>query len=154
MLNWTIWNRNVYCKKIGLRGGRIGPIRLVSCSHHDLAHVCLFSPERIIQSVLTEQCPTLYLKGARGLGMRVICVKRKGLFNPVRLSFKTKIWFKILFLIRVNWYWIPVSAKANGFPPWFIPYFTSIPWLVAEHRTHEKYKTDMVSFTNIKSNLI
>ena len=37
-----------------------------------------------------EQCPTLYFIGARRQGLRVNYVKRKGLFNPVRLSYKNQ----------------------------------------------------------------
>ena len=56
-----------------------------------LAHVCLFSPECIIQSALAEKCPIYYLIGARRRGLRVSCVERKGIFDPVKLlSYKNQ----------------------------------------------------------------
>ena len=42
----------------------------------------------------------------------------------------------------------PISAKANRFPPWFILFSSWTPWWVVEHRTSEKYITDMASFSN------
>ena len=86
-------------------------------------------------------------------GLRVNCVKRKELFNLVRLSYKkNRIWqrFEILLLIRVYWYCIPVSAKMNGFSPWFIPFSSWTPWWVVEHWTSEKCITDMAPFSNKK----
>ena len=44
----------------------------------------------------------------------------------------------------------PISAKANGFPTWFIPFSSWTLWWVVEHRTSEKYITDMASFSNKK----
>ena len=113
---------------------------------------CLFSPELIIQSALTKQCPNLYLIGAREWGLRVNWVERKGRLTLSDWVIKTSIWqrFEILLLIQVYWYCILVSAKANGFPPWFIPFSSWTPWWVVEHRTSEKYITDMASFANKK----
>ena len=71
--------------------GQIGLIRSVSWSHHALAQVCLFSPKCIIQSALVKKCLTLYLMSARRWRLRVTCIKRKGLFGPVRLlSYKNQ----------------------------------------------------------------
>ena len=51
----------------------------------------LFSPECIIQPALAEKWPTLYLMNARKWRLRVSCLKRKGLFDPVRLlSYKNQ----------------------------------------------------------------
>ena len=115
-------------------------------------HTCLFSPERITQSALAEQCLTLYLICARRRRLRVNYVKMKGLFNLVRLSYKSRIWqrFEILLLIRVYWFCIPVSAKANMFSSWFIPFSSWTLWWVVKHRTSEKYITNMASFSNKK----
>ena len=75
---------------LSLTGGQIGPIRSIGGSSHGLAHTCLFSPKLIIKSALAEQCPTFYLIGVRKWGLRVNCVQRKGLFDPVRLSYKNQ----------------------------------------------------------------
>ena len=115
-------------------------------------HTCLFSPERIIQSALAEHCPTGYLIGARRQGLRVNCVKRKVLFSPVRLSYKNQnlpVVRNLALNTRIQ-YSIPVSAKANGFPPWFILSSSWTPWWVVEHRTTVKYISVMTYFSNRK----
>ena len=93
---------------LGLMGGQIG-----------LAPPCpstnLFSPEYIIPSALVEQCPALYVIYARRRGLRVNCIKRKGLLTLLDGVIKTEFGrgSKSLLLIRVYWYCIPISTKAN-----------------------------------------
>ena len=51
---------------------------------------------------------------------------------------------------QVYWLCIPISAKANEFPPWYIPNTSWIPWWVVEHRASEKYTASTAS-SNIKT---
>ena len=52
------------------------------------------------------------------------------------------------------WSCFPISTKANGFPPWYIPNISWTPWWVAEHRASEKYTVFMASSNKkIKWNL-
>ena len=113
-------------------------------------HARLFFPKFIIQSALAEQCPTFYLIGARRRGLRVNCVKRKRFLTLLDWVIKTRIWHRleILLMLWVYWYCIPIKVKANGFTPWFIPFSSWTPWWVVDHRTSEKYITDMASFSN------
>ena len=131
----------------GLTGGRISPIQSIGWSYQVLAPI-YFIPT-VLLNLHLQQVPIFFLLlVARRQWLRVNCIERIGIWPVLR----TWNWQRLRSLpsTRVYWSRFPVSTKANGLPPWFIPNTSWIPWWVEERRASEKYTVYMAS-SNKKS---
>ena len=63
-------------------------------------------------------------------------------------------WQQLENLLSAQGYWlcIPVSTKANRFPPWYMPNTSWTLWWGVKHRTSKKYTASMVSWNKKKTN--
>ena len=102
----------------------------------------MFYPDRTFKSTL-QQIPNPYLLDARRRWLRVNFVERIQLWPVLRVWNWQRLGNRPS--TRVYWSHIPVSTKANGLPPWFIPNTSWTPLWVAERRASEKYTAYMAS---------
>ena len=141
VIEWSMSCNTPLWPLLGLTSSRRGPIQSIGLSCQAQAPTCFILT--VLLNLHLQQVPNPYLLGVRRWWLRVNCIERIGIWPLLR----TWNWqrLKNLSSTRVYWSCIPVSTKANGFPPWFIPNTSWILWWVVERRASEKYIAHMVS---------
>ena len=145
---WSVACNTSLWPLLGLMGGQIGPDLInwliLTCPS---TYIGLFFPNHIVQSALVELFNLILRNYSQpfipyvleGGGWGSIVLRSRTYDRCEIVIFKSIIWqrLRIILFAWVYWYCIPVSAKANGLPPWFIPFSSWIPWWVVEHKTSE-----------------
>ena len=106
----------------------------------------------ILLNLHLQQVPNPYFLGARKWWLRINCVERIEIW-PVLRTWNWQ-WLKNLPTVWVYWLCISISTKANGFPPWYIPYTNWILWWVVEHNASKKRATQKTVKKTRNGNLL
>ena len=119
----------------------LGPIRSIGWSCQALAPI-YFIPT-VLLNLHLQQVPNPYLLVARKRLLRVNCAENLEFDQRWELEIRngSEAYPQLENTGPVS----PVSTKANGLPPWFIPNTCWTPWWGEEHRASEKYTAYMTS---------
>ena len=97
----------------------------------------------VILNLHLQQISNPYLLGARWRWLRVNCVEKIGIWPVLKTWNRQRL--GNLPSARKYWSCYPVSTKANGFQPWYIPSTSWTPAWVVERSAIKKYTAYMAS---------